>query len=161
MSNCSYDEHDIMAEGDNAQRDAPMPEEHPALDIPMDVQWSWEEMMIPAEWLVLFHGAQPGVYDRVPHPTRLDSWIEQTERILEVSWVPRNLWVSFAIIQLEGEATRWWSNLQEDAHTTSWSSFAGALRDVFGLPPDLYVPEFDLEEEDLEEDPEEENEGSE
>ena len=67
-----------MAEGGNAQRYALMPEEHPALDIPMDVQRSQEEMMIPAEWLVLFRGAQPGVYDGVPHPTSLDSWIEQT-----------------------------------------------------------------------------------
>ena len=104
-----------------------MPEDHPTLDIPMDVQRSREDMRTPTEWLVLFRGAQPSMYNGVPHPTRLDSWIEKTERILKVFQVPRNLWISFAIIQLEGEASRLWRNLQADSHTTSWSSFIGAL----------------------------------
>ena len=100
-----------MAEGDNAQREAPMPEEHPVLDIPMDVQRSRKEMMIPAELLVLFRGVQPGMYYGMSHPDHLDTRVEQTKRILEASRVPRNLWVSFTIIQLEGEASKWWSNL--------------------------------------------------
>ena len=59
---------------------------------------------------------------------------------------------SFAVIQLEGEASRWWRNLQADSHTTSWSSFIGAPRDTFELPPD---PEEEDPEGDSEEDPEE------
>ena len=116
-----------MAEEDNAQTDVPMPEGHPTLDIPMDVQRSREDMRTSTEQLVLFRGAQPGMYNGMPHPTRLDSWIEQTEQILEVFQVPRNLWVPFAIIHLEGEASRWQSELGADSHTTSWSSFVNTL----------------------------------
>ena len=37
----------------------------------------------------------------------------------------------------------------------SWSGFVDALHDTFGLPPNPYVPELDLDEEDSKEDPEE------
>ena len=146
-----------MTEGDDTPRDTPVPEEYPALDILMDVQRSREKMMIPAEWLVLFRGALPGVYDGVPHPTRLGTWVGQIQHILEAARIPGNLWVPFAIIQLEGEAARWWGDLQADPNTMCWSSFVGALRDAFGLPLDPDVPKLDLEEED----PEGDNEGNE
>ena len=128
-----------MAEGGDA------PIEVPEREIPMDVQRSREQMMIPTEWLVLFRGALPGVYDGVPHPTRLGTWVGQIQHILEAARIPRNLWVPFAIILLEGEAARWWGDLQPDPNTTSWSSFVDALRDAFGPPPNPYVPELDLD----------------
>ena len=90
-----------MEEDKNAPADVPVRE------ISMDVQRTREEMMIPAKWLVLFRGALLRVFDGMPHPTRLDSWIGQTERIVEAYPVLRNLWVRFAIIQLEGEASKW------------------------------------------------------
>ena len=58
-----------MAEGGDA------PVEVPEREIPIDVQRTREQMMIPAEWLVLFRGALPSVYKGVPHPTRLEMWI--------------------------------------------------------------------------------------
>ena len=90
------------------------------------------------------------MYDGVPHPTRLGTWVGQIHHILEVARIPRNLWVPFAIIQLEGEAARWWGDLQADPNTMCWSSFVGALRDAFGLPLDPDVPKLDLEEGDNE-----------
>ena len=116
-----------MANEDNAQGGVPVPENPPVLDIPMDTMRSREDVRTPAEWLVLFRWAQPSIYNGVPHPSRLETWIDQKERLLEASRIPRNLWVSFAVIQLEGEASRWWRNLQADSHTTSWSSFIGVL----------------------------------
>ena len=132
-----------MANENNAQRDVPMPENPLVLDIPTDIQRSRKEVRTPVEWLVLFREAKPGMYNEVPHPTCLDSWIELTERILEVSWIPRNLWVPFTTIQLEGEASRWWSELGAESHVTRWSSFVNTLREAFRLPPDPYVPELD------------------
>ncbi len=82
-----------------------MPENLPVLDILMDILRSREDVRTSAEWLVLFRWAHPSIYNGVPHPNRLDSWIDQTERILEVSRIPRNLWVPFATIQLDGVAS--------------------------------------------------------
>ena len=86
-----------------------------------------------------FSRAQLGIYNGVPHPTRLDTWVLQAEQILEVSGVPMNLWVPFATIQLEGEAPRWWSDPEEDPEEDSEDD-----------------PKEDLEE-DPKEDPEQDN----
>lgn len=133
-----------MAKDRNAPVDVPVPK------IPMDVLRTWAEMRTPIDWLVIFCSTCPDTYSSAPHPASFDTWRLQLERILEVSKVLHSLWVPFATIQLEGEALRWWSNLEVDPYTTSWSSFTSTLCDAFEMPPDQHVPEFDLEE-DLEE----------
>ena len=87
-----------MTNENNAQGGVPVPENPPVLDIAMDTMQSREDVRTLVEWLVLFRWAQPCIYNGVPHPSRLETWIDQTERLLEASRILRNLWVSFAVI---------------------------------------------------------------
>ena len=86
------------------------------------------------------------MYSGAPHPTYFDTWRHQLERILEITKVPHNLWVLFATVQLEGDASRWWSSLEANPYTTSQSSFIGALCDAFKVHHDPPTPESDPKE---------------
>ena len=121
-----------MADNVDVPMVEPVLEDQPIRDIPMDIQWTREETRTPAEWLVLFRNTRPATYDGTPQPTYLDMWISQLERIVKVSRVPQNLWVPFATIQLKDVASRWWRDMEADPHTTTCSSFTGALEDMFG-----------------------------
>ena len=82
-------------------------EDPPVQNVPIDVQRTREDARMSMEWLVLFRKTRPDVYNGVPHPTRLDAWILQLERILEISHVPRSYWVPFSTIQLGGATSIW------------------------------------------------------
>ena len=61
-----------------------VPEDDPVRDIPMDVERAREEIRTSAEWLVLFLNTLPSTYNGASHPTYLDMWRLQIERIFGV-----------------------------------------------------------------------------
>ena len=108
-----------MAENGDDQRNEHVLEDPPVRDIHVDVLRTREDVRMSAKWLVLFRKVRPNVYDGAFHPTHLEAWILQLEWILEISHVPRQYWVPFATIQLDGVASIWWRDLRADSRTTS------------------------------------------
>ena len=52
--------------------------------------------------------------------------------------LPKNTWVSLAIIQLTGEATLWWDPVGYNSWSLTWANFAGIFLSRFtplDLPP--------------------------
>ena len=71
-----------MAEHGDNQGNEQVPVDPPVRDIHIDVLRTCEDVRTSMEWLVLFRGARADVYDWAFHPTRLEAWIIQIERIL-------------------------------------------------------------------------------
>ncbi|GAB2217412.1 hypothetical protein Droror1_Dr00000595 [Drosera rotundifolia] len=73
-------------------------------------------------------------------PATLEDWIRNLEKLFNVVQCPETLRVNFAVYYLEGEASAWWSTIEERAKepTFNGESFKKLIRERF-YPVSLQV----------------------